>query len=123
MARRGWRLRPSIHDGEPYFGWFREVPIMPWRRYRLVPRLSQNFCGSQERSYRHVGEALVASRRLSSRPEAFFTTLRFSEIFPPNSPGHDNPLHYQLTDLSFGRQVDRLVARVIKQTTNLATIV
>jgi hypothetical protein len=31
---------------------------MRWRGYRLVPRLSQNFCGSQERSYRLVGEAL-----------------------------------------------------------------
>ena len=99
---------------------------MQWRRYRLVPRLSQNFRGSRnghidvlERQCQLLGR----SRRLSSRPEAFFTSLRLSEIFRPNGLGHDNPFHYQLTDLTFWRQVNMLVTRVIKEATNLAAVV
>jgi len=91
--------------------------MMRCEGYRLVPRLSQNFVVGNERSYRLVEEAL------SSRTEACFTTLRFSEVFHPNGPGHNNPFNYQLTDLTFRRQVDGLVTRVIKQATNLATVV
>ena len=87
--------------------------MMRWQGYRLVPGLSQNFAVGGERSYRH----------LSRRTEACFTTLRFSEVFHPNGLGHDNPFNYQLTDLTFRRQVDGLVTRVIKQATNLATVV
>ena len=79
---------------------------MRWRGYRLMPRLSQNFCGTRNGHIdllrRHC-QYWLRGRRSSSRAEAFFTTLRFSEVFRPNGLGHDNPLYDQLTDLTFGR--------------------
>ena len=69
---------------------------MQWRRYRLVPRLLQKFRGSRNGhidALERQCQLLGSQPGSSSRAEPFFTTLRFSEVFRPNGPGHDNPLH------------------------------
>ena len=62
-------------------------------------------------------------KNLSSRTEPTTASLRVANFFGPDWRWRDYLFDYQLADLAFCRQVDWLVPRIIKKTSDLTPVI